>query len=65
MEKPEYKIGDIVIYIGFLGYIKQGVIRSAIYFTEEDVFFGKGWRYYVSSRANSWIVEQKKIISKA
>lgn len=64
MTKPEYKIGDVVIYKGMFGYIQQGIVRAANYFTDED-YYGEGWRYYVSSRPDSWRVKEKKIISKA
>ena len=64
IDKPEYKIGDIVYYKGFLGYVQQGIIVAASWYEEEDLY-GRGWRYYVRSRPHSWIVRQKKIISKA
>jgi len=57
---PLYKIGDVVYYRGFLGFIVQGVVRAATYGLIDDE-----WTYYVSSRPNSWKVSRKEILGKA
>lgn len=65
--KPEYKIGDIVLYRDIFGFIQQGVIRAANYLPTIN-WEGNDdykWEYYVSSRATSWYVKRKDIISKA
>jgi hypothetical protein len=65
--KPEYKIGDVVYYRGFLGFVQQGIVIAATFFEvdfDDDYRDGK-WRYYVKSRPNSWMVRHKEIISKA
>lgn len=65
--KPEYKLGDVVYYRGYLGFVQQGVITAATFFEidfDDENPDGK-WRYYVSSHSDSFLVRRKFIIGKA